>query len=262
MLAALRRARSGPSAVVVAVGCALAWMAMGVGTASARLAAATAARADFARFLSQLDALPPLREAAAREIVLDLPGDDLARLCRARPGRRLAASVDEGMAAGRLRVLRWAPPKAEGLLSTRPCQLLTILDAVVDPGMELVAPGPGAALAARDASDEPEFRFRTADADPDLHDLRVLVVSAGPGPDVVVLRDLEEATVRREPAPRGAELAWRPGWRPMEHAERELRWEDGDLCPRGSAFWWTVVASPDGAPVGRMAAPRAGRVLP
>lgn len=32
----------------------------------------------------------------------------------------------------------------------------------------------------------------------------------------------------------------------MSCPERELRWEDGDVCPRGRSFWWTVAVDDPG----------------
>jgi hypothetical protein len=133
------------------------------------------------------------------------------------------------------------------MLSTLACEMAPVIDAAIDPGIALHAPAHDRMLPARSAKDEPEFRFSLEEPVHDLHELRIVLVAQASERTRVEVRELEEATVQREGAPEAPAFVWRPGWRPMAHAERELRWEDGDVCPRGGTLWWTVaVVDEDG----------------
>jgi hypothetical protein len=234
---------------LVVCGGAIAFAAMGLGTASQEVARDRPARFEIQRFLARLDAFPPV-PTGAEEVVLDAPLGNLPRppLCDARPARHLAFGIEATADAARLRILHWSPPRKEGGLGMLPCELSCVIDAAVDPSIVLMAPAADVSLQARSARDEPEFRFALPGPVHDLHELRLILISQGSEGTRVEVRELEDATVRRDGAPDAPVLAWRPGWRPMAHAERELRWEDGDVCPRGGTLWWTVAILDEDGP--------------
>jgi hypothetical protein len=205
-----------------------------------------AERVELQRFLSRLDALPPLG-AGAVELVLDAPVPSLGDLAAARPARPLARTIRALETAERVRVVRWSPPRGEGFLGTLPADLSCLFEAEVDPAVRLLSPPAEASLSARSAEDEPEFRFAVDGGPPCGHDVRVILLTESPGGFHAVVRELDEATLQTGDSGDAELCAWRPSWRPMCHPERELRWEDGDVCPAGGSFWWSIAVVEDGA---------------
>jgi hypothetical protein len=239
---------------------AIAFASMGLAAAWKAIAQERPHRFELQRFLERLDAFPPITGASAAELIVGAPVRSPAELSLARPGRHIAPGLDVLGGAARLRVAKWGPPGADGLLAALPSEIAILVEAEIDSAIRLLNPDPFASLPALRAEDEPEFRFSLDAEAPDPHDVRVLVLAETPEGTRAIVRELDEATLQVETHAGAPVLAWRPSWRPMCHAERELRWEDGDLCPRGSALWWTVVIhTPEGA---RMAPPRRLSVLP
>jgi hypothetical protein len=236
--------RRRPELRVMACGGALAFAAIGTATALKDLAREGPRRAEVSRFLAAVDAVPP---AGSGEVELIVgapcpPGPDLAL---ARPGRRLARTPAEIAGASRVRLARWGAPQDDGLLAMLPKDLVVVLDGTVDRGVRLVAPADGVVLRAREPEDEPEFRFTVEGAAPCAHDVRIILVAETSAGTKLVVRELDEATLQSSEAGAASTLAWRPSWRPMCHAERELRWEDGDVCEPGGTVWWTVAIVED-----------------
>jgi hypothetical protein len=251
-----RRRRAGlPLATLAAA----AFAAMGAGAFVRTMAEAAPARHETARFAALLDAIPPIAGHDGREVVLDPPlaPRDLAA---ARPARRLAATLAEASAAPSIRILRWTAPEDEGALAHEPPVVKEVLAGTVDSRVSLVAPAAGTTLRARVPDDEPEFRFQIASLPAHLCRFRILVFSESGGRTRVVERVLDDSILQKSKDDGRTTLAWRPAWRSMKCPERELRWEHGEVIPRGSAFRWTIAVD---TPKGTLIAPlRDGVVAP
>jgi hypothetical protein len=215
---------------------------MGAGTALRSFARASAERTELQRFLAALDAAAP---AGALDLVLDAPRGRVP-FTEARPQRACTSTLEAAAAAPVIRLFHWSPPGLEGPAAALPPELVRVLDARRDETLELLEPAADARLPARSAEDEPEFRFRAGRL-PAGAEVQIVVVAETPDRDRVLVRHLHDPVVRPGGPPDDPVMAWRPGWRPMDCAERELRWEDGELCPPGSSFWWTIaVVDEDG----------------
>jgi hypothetical protein len=240
-LAAGKRLRLASPAACVA---ALALATMGAGTFARDLTEAAPRRHEAARFLSALDAIPALAGPDAHEIVLDPPVTwfDLAA---ARAARHCTGFVCEMPSRGTVRIAQWGPPGEDGLMALQPPILRAVVEGTIDPAIALDSPADRAGLHARSPADEPEFRFTLPETPADLGRVRIIVVAGTEGRIRVIDRDLEDSIVQRVQSGDRTTLIWRPAWRPMACPDRELRWEDGEVCPRGSFFWWTVAVRDD-----------------